>query len=126
MAERDLQRRPWRRLVVETATQVLEYLGGTLVIPQTVLVQAYWEEIAAGLQQHDVHVHHLVLHADPGTLIRRITADPVEVGARQWRLDHLAGYERALPWLTHSAELIDTTQHPPAQVAELVLESVRR
>jgi hypothetical protein len=30
---------PWRPLVVETARRVLDYTGGTLVIPMTVLVE---------------------------------------------------------------------------------------
>ncbi len=32
---------PWRPLVVETARRVLDYAGGTLVMPMTVLVEAY-------------------------------------------------------------------------------------
>jgi len=40
---------PWRALVVDTARQVLDYVGGTLVIPRTVLVRRYWDEISAGL-----------------------------------------------------------------------------
>jgi 2-phosphoglycerate kinase len=42
---------PWRGLVVETAAQVLDYVGGTLVIPQTVLVESYWREIRSGLER---------------------------------------------------------------------------
>lgn len=34
--------RPWRALVVATAEQVLDYVGGTLVVPQSVLVREYW------------------------------------------------------------------------------------
>ncbi|MGW5574056.1 adenylyl-sulfate kinase [Nocardia thailandica] len=33
---------PWRGLVVATAAQVLDYVGGQLVIPQTVLEHRYW------------------------------------------------------------------------------------
>ncbi|MGO4858510.1 hypothetical protein [Arthrobacter sp. 2MCAF14] len=40
---------PWRRLVVETARRMLEYTGGTLVMPMTVLVESYWREISDGL-----------------------------------------------------------------------------
>jgi hypothetical protein len=43
---------PWRQLVVETARRVLDYTGGTLVIPMTVLVEQYWREISAGLAHH--------------------------------------------------------------------------
>jgi hypothetical protein len=40
---------PWRQLVVETARRVLDYTGGTLVMPITVLVEQYWREISTGL-----------------------------------------------------------------------------
>jgi hypothetical protein len=40
---------PWRAIVAETARQVLDYVGGTLVVPQTVLVQSYWTEIRDSL-----------------------------------------------------------------------------
>ena len=33
--------RPWRHLVVETAAQILDYVGGTLVIPPSVFVEEY-------------------------------------------------------------------------------------
>ncbi|MGQ0717993.1 MAG: hypothetical protein ACT4NP_11925 [Pseudonocardiales bacterium] len=40
--------RPWRELVIATARQVLNYVGGTLVVPQSVLVCQYWREIRDG------------------------------------------------------------------------------
>lgn len=42
---------PWRPLVVETARRVLDYTGGTLVMPMIVLVEQYWREISTGLTQ---------------------------------------------------------------------------
>src|SRR5580704_9355367 len=55
---------PWRGLVVETAARVLDYVGGILIIPQTVLVERYWDEISAGLDERGIRVEHFVLHAD--------------------------------------------------------------
>lgn len=68
---------PWRPLVVETARRVLDYTGGTLVMPMTVLVEQYWREISAGLARHAVPVRHFVLHADQDTLRGRIEGDTV-------------------------------------------------
>ena len=68
---------PWRPLVVETARRVLEYTGGTLVMPMTVLVESYWREISGGLAKHGVPVQHFVLHADQATLRDRIQNDKV-------------------------------------------------
>ncbi|MFD7530276.1 AAA family ATPase [Streptomyces sp. NPDC059849] len=125
--ERDFQDfPPWRGLVVETARQVLDYVGGTLVVTQTVLVEQYWQEIRDGLTEAGVPVHHFLLDTDQDTLVRRIETDikPESVSARQWRLDHLGEYQRALPWLRREAQVIDTTDVVPSDVAEIVMESL--
>ncbi len=84
---------PWRPLVVETARRVLDYTGGTLVMPMTVLVEAYWREISSGLSDHGVAVRHFVLHADEATLRRRIEEDTV-LGPSRFRLHHLEPVRR--------------------------------
>ncbi|MFB8039448.1 AAA family ATPase [Streptomyces sp. NPDC056004] len=125
--ERDFQDfPPWRGLVVETARQVLDYVGGTLVVTQTVLVEQYWQEIRDGLMEAGVPVHHFLLDTDQDTLVRRIETDikPESVSARQWRLDHLGEYQRALSWLRREAQVIDTTDVVPSDVAEIVMESL--
>jgi len=45
---------PWRPLVVETARRILDYTGGTLVMPMTVLVEPDWREISQGLVSYDM------------------------------------------------------------------------
>jgi hypothetical protein len=116
--------RPWRGLVVATAREVLDYVGGTLVIPQSVLVRQYWQEIRGGLAEAGIDVRHVVLHADRDELVRRIEADADEAGARQWRLDHLDAYAAARQWLAEEARIIDTTGVPPDQVAARVAAAV--
>ncbi|WSQ13033.1 AAA family ATPase [Streptomyces sp. NBC_01231] len=124
--ERDFQDfPPWRGLVVEAARQVLDYVGGTLVVTQTVLVEQYWREIHRGLTQAGIPVHHFLLDTDRETLVERIEADtkPESVNARQWRLNHLTEYQQALPWLRREAQVIDTTDVAPSRVAEIIMES---
>jgi hypothetical protein len=83
---------PWRPLVVETARRVLDYTGGTLVMPMTVLVEQYWREISTGLAEHAIPVRHFVLHADQDTLRGRIEADtPIP---SPFRLTYLEPYAR--------------------------------
>jgi hypothetical protein len=89
--------RPWRRLVVETAAQILDYVGGTLAIPQSVLVEQYWDELESGLHQAGITVHHFALHADQDALVQRIETDAENNGGTEWRLHHLAHYRQALP-----------------------------
>lgn len=38
----------------KTARRVLEYTGGTLVMPMTVLVESCWREISDGLTEHGI------------------------------------------------------------------------
>ncbi|WP_327235896.1 AAA family ATPase [Streptomyces sp. NBC_01317] len=118
---------PWRGLVVETAAQVLGYVGGVLVVPQTVLTAAYWTEIRTGLAAKGIPVHHFVLHTDRDTLTTRIRTDtaPESLSAVRWRLDHLTPYEEALPWLRREATVLDTTHVPPAAVARTIADAVR-
>ncbi|WP_331766904.1 AAA family ATPase [Embleya sp. NBC_00896] len=111
---------PWRALVVQTAAQVLDYVGGVLVVPQSVLVERYWAELRTGFEQAGIPVRHFVLHAERNTLARRIEADDVEAGARTWRLAHLDAYAAARPWHAREAEVIDTTETTPAHVARLI------
>ncbi|MEV0881699.1 AAA family ATPase [Micromonospora echinofusca] len=107
---------PWRQLVVETARRVLDYTGGTLVMPMTVLVEQYWREISTGLTEHAIPVRHFVLHADQETLRRRIDGD--HPAPSPFRLKYLGPYaEAARTWLHAEAEVIDTTHLTPAQAA---------
>ncbi|MGW0612471.1 AAA family ATPase [Streptomyces sp. NPDC002788] len=116
---------PWRPLVVETARRVLDYTGGTLVMPMTVLVEQYWREISTGLAHHAVPVRHFVLHADQETLRRRIEGDTV-LGPSSFRLQYLEPYaEAARTWLHAEAEVVDTTHLAPAQAALRIAEAVK-
>lgn len=115
---------PWRALVVETAAQILGYVGGTLVIPQSVLVRSYWTELRDGFARAGIPVRHFVLHADPPTLKQRIEEDTVEASARQWRLDHIAAYGDALPWLREEGQIVETAGAAPEDVARRIAEAV--
>lgn len=115
---------PWRPLVVETARRILDYTGGTLVMPMTVLVEQYWREISDGLAYHAIPVRHFVLHADQNTLRRRIEGDVI-LGPSQFRLAYLDPYAEAFrTWLHNEAVVIDTTDLTPAQAALRIAEDV--
>lgn len=116
---------PWRPLVVETARCVLNYTGGTLVMPMTVLVEDYWREISAGLAQHAIPVRHFVLHAEPDTLRERIMGDTV-LGPSSFRLRYLDPYAKAADaWLHNAAEVVDTTHLTADQAALRIADAVQ-
>jgi len=115
---------PWRPLVVETARRILDYTGGILVMPMTVMVEPYWREISQGLASYDIPVRHFVLHADQITLKRRIEDDSV-MGPSSFRFGHLTPYAEAFQsWLGTEAHVIDTTERTPAQAASDIVEAV--
>ncbi|MUU69636.1 AAA family ATPase [Pseudarthrobacter sp. GA104] len=115
---------PWRPLVVETARRVLEFTGGTLVMPMTVLVESYWREISDGLTKHGIPIRHFVLHADQATLRERMQNDKV-LGPSTFRFAYLEPYaDAARTWLHNEAEVIDTTDITPGQAAQQIAASV--
>lgn len=114
---------PWRQLVVDTARHVLDYIGGILIMPMTVLVESYWREISAGLSGHAIPVRHFVLHADQDTLRRRIEGE--HTVPSPFRLQYLKPYaEAARTWLHVEAEVIDTTHLTPGQAALQIADAV--
>nr|WP_202890268.1 AAA family ATPase [Actinopolymorpha rutila] len=112
---------PWRPLVAQTAIQLLRYVGGTLVVPQTVVVQEYAREIFDALAAEGVKVRHFVLDAKHDELVRRIEHDTELPQAKEWRLRRLADYQAALPWLRTSATVVDTNQKAPTDVATEII-----
>jgi hypothetical protein len=115
---------PWRQLVIETARSVLDYTGGTLVMPMTILVEQYWREISTGLAHHAIPVRHFVLHADQSTLRGRIEGE--HVIPSPFRLKYLEPYaEAARMWLHSEAEVVDTTHLTPTQAAQQIAEVLK-
>jgi hypothetical protein len=115
---------PWRPLVTHTAVEVLRYVGGTLIVPQTVLVERYAQEIFRGFEQAGITVQHFLLHVRHDELVARIEGDQVETSAREWRLNHIDRYQAALPWLRDAADVIDTSNMAPQKVAREIANRV--
>ncbi len=106
---------PWRSLVVATATELARYTGEHLIAVQTMMNRDYLTEIFTGLRGAGLAVFHVLLDASDDVLRRRIEGSDE---ARQWRLDHLATYRRARPWLREEADLVlGTAGLSVAQVA---------
>jgi AAA domain len=115
---------PWRELVPMFTESIARFTGQHLVAVQTVLREDYWQELTAGFERTSLDIFHVLLHVDSDVLAERIEGDQVEVGARQWRLDHISDYEKARPWMEPAADLvIDTTHVPVAEVAERIAVS---
>ena len=55
-----------------------------------------------------------------GQMLRHALGDVPVGDFQEWRLDHLAAYERARPWLAREAEVLDTTGVAPQRPARLI------
>lgn len=129
----DFQELPsWRRLVVDTAAALLAELGGTLVVPMTLLRQEYRDEIFGGLASRRIPVRHVCLAPAETILRERIAGREVppdlpdgEMRVRQWAYDHIAPYHAALAsWLTADAHLVDTSALTPYETAQYLATAV--
>jgi 8-oxo-dGTP pyrophosphatase MutT (NUDIX family)/predicted kinase len=121
----------WRRLVTDTAAAMLAELGGTLVVPMTLLRQDYRDEIFGGLAARRIAVRHVLLAPAETILRERIAAREVpeaadgEIRVRQWSYDHIEPYRAALAsWLTADAHPVDTSALTPYETAARIAEAV--
>jgi len=123
----------WRRLVIDTAAAMLTELGGTLVVPMTLLRQDYRDEIFGGLAARRIPVRHVLLAPAETILRERIAGREVpaempdaEIRIRQWSYDHIEPYKAALAsWLTADAYPVDTGAMSPYDAAVRIAETVR-
>ncbi|MFF0013653.1 NUDIX domain-containing protein [Streptomyces sp. NPDC005374] len=129
----DLQDLPiWRRLVIDTAAAMLAELGGTLVVPMTLLRQEYRDEIFGGLAARRISVRHLLLAPAETILRERITGretPPIPphggTGQEQWAYGHIEPYRAALAsWLTADAHLIDNSALTPYETAARIAQAL--
>ncbi|GAB2807711.1 NUDIX hydrolase [Streptomyces chlorus] len=122
----------WRRLVIDTAAAMLAELGGTLVVPMTLLRQDYRDEIFGGLAARRIPVRHVLLAPAETILRERIAGREVppdlpdgEIRIRQWSYDHIEPYKAALAsWLTADAYPVGTGPLSPYDTAVRIAEAV--
>jgi shikimate kinase len=117
---------PWRALVPVVTSEITRFTGQHLLATQSVLNQAYWNELHHGFARHALDVFHIVLRAGPQALAERINADQEDQQARQWRLDHISDYLAAQDWMQATADLvIDTTTLTASQAARSIHQAVQ-
>ena len=120
--------RPGGTLVPAVVDEIYRYTNPTVMIAvQTVLVESYWAELNKGLTDRGLSVLHVVLDCDQAELRHRIENDEIESQAVEWRIDHLAKFQAARPWLTESADLVlDTTCITAESAAEAIVGAATR
>ncbi|MGY1452761.1 NUDIX domain-containing protein [Streptomyces sp. SS8] len=137
----------WRRLVVDTAAAVHGEVGGTLVVPMTLLRQEYRDEVFGGLAARRIPVRHVLLDVEE-TILRERAARRGEAGEASGQGGSGEGRAFGAPdtaadgrcpgparrpavrsrvpdWLRADAHAVDATFLTPRQTAEKVAEAVR-
>ena len=80
----DFQHLPsWRELVVATALSLRRHHADTLIVPMSLIRDAYRTQILGGLANASEQVLHVFLEADAGVLRERLNARVTHPG-RQW------------------------------------------
>jgi hypothetical protein len=117
---------PWRTLVPIVTSQVAQFTGQHLIATQSVLNEAYWDELRQGFSRYLLDVFHVVLHVESSVLRERIKADEEEKKACQWRLNHIPDYTAARPWLEKTADLVvDSTALTARETASAIAAAMQ-
>jgi predicted kinase len=121
----------WRELVVATAVSLRRYHAGTLIVPMSLIREAYRTEILGGLVDAGEEVLHVFLEADAGVLRDRLAArqdgpqDPEgRQLAREWALKRIDAAIVAAGRQPAGTLMLRSDRLTPADLANEVLAVV--
>jgi len=125
----DFQHLPsWRELVVATALSLRRHHADTLIVPMTLIRDAYRAEIFGGLAAAGEEVLHVFLDLDAGVLRQRLNArvvyaaDPkVDQSAREFCLSHVDAAVDAAARQPDGTLMLRSDRLTPAELADEVL-----
>ena len=125
----DFQHLPsWRELVVATALSLRRHHADTLIVPMSLIRDAYRTEILGGLADAGEGVLHVFLEADASVLRERLNArGPIpgnpETGqsAREWALNRVDAAVAAAARQPGGTLMLRSDRLTPAELADEVL-----
>jgi predicted kinase len=125
----DFQHLPsWRELVVATALSLRRHHADTLIVPMSLIRDAYRAEILSGLADAGEEVLHVFLEADAGVLRQRLNARvgiPDDPGANQsaleWALSRVDAAIVATARQPGGTLMLRSDRLTPAELADDVL-----
>jgi hypothetical protein len=122
--------RAWRRSVSDTAVTLLEEYGRDLVVPMTVVVPVYLEEIFSTLRSLGVRVTHFFLAVPPTVLRDRIEAQSIwpddlvrDAEVRTWRLAQVQRCAAAVDSLPADTVILDG-EAPTEKLVERIMTEI--
>jgi predicted kinase len=118
----------WRELVVATALSLRRHHADTLIVPMTLIRDAYRAEILDALAAAGEDVLHVFLELDANVLRQRLNArevyppDPeVEQRAREWGLGKVEAAVTAAAGQPEGTLMLRSDRLTPAELADEVL-----
>ena len=125
----DFQHLPsWRELVVATALSLRRHHAETLIVPMSLIRDAYRAEILGGLADAGEEVLHVFLEADAGVLRERVNAragipanSAANQSAREWALSRVDAGVAAATRQPTGTLLLRSDRLTPAELADEVL-----
>ena len=118
----------WRELVVAAALSLRRHHADTLIVPMTLIRDAYRAEIIGGLAAAGEEVLHVFLQVDPGVLRQRLNArvvyapDPeVDQRAREFCLSKVDAAVAAAARQPAGTLMLRSDKLTPAELADEVL-----
>lgn len=118
----------WRQLIIQFIVQAQKRFSCTLIVPMTMVVPAYMNEIFAEITKSDPNFHHFFLDASEEELRRRIinqviiesdTARDEEV--RQWRLAQIERCVESASMMPENTVFLDTNSNSPAELVATIM-----
>jgi environmental stress-induced protein Ves/predicted kinase len=123
----------WRELVVATALSLRRHHTNTLIVPMSLIRDAYRDEILGGLAEAGEDVLHVFLDADAGVLRERLAAReaPVEdpganESAREWAPSRVAAATAASARQPSGTLMLRSDRLTPRELADAVLSATSR
>lgn len=117
----------WRTLVADVAVALQRHYDQTLVVPMTVVVPEYFDEMLEPISAGGMQVQRFVLEVDADTLRRRIgartvVADDVEAdrAAREWALAQVDRCVAAIDTLDLGRKVSNVDRDVDAVVDEIL------
>ena len=130
----DFQNLPsWRELVVATALSLRRHHANTLIVPMSLICDAYRDEILGGLAEAGEEVLHVFLEADAGALRERLDArvapdekPGANQSAREWALSRVDAAIAAAARQPTGTLMLRSDRLTPAELADEVLSASGR
>lgn len=120
----------WRKLVAEFAAGLAQDYGQTVIVPMTLVNQAYREEIFELIEKSGSSILHVFLDVPSAELHRRIEEQVIhaedadaDTNAREFRRSNVERCVEARQHLASDTLVLRGDQHTPDELATLVLDA---